>query len=180
MSKTTETTTPRKAGAPRGNRNREQHGLRAWATTGRLPRGCGYARKQLGWMAAELTKATLDVVGELGPYHRATIQSACRHEGRAMLLQRLLRSEADLSLSDKLTILRDISAATDSRDKCIDRLGLKAESHRDPWAALTVPGRVIDAQEPARDTLDAPDDLSVMDGHDLAPDAASGDEEAQS
>lgn len=167
-------------GAPKGNRNRMTHGQAGWLATGSLPKGASYVRRLIGRMRSVLERAVLDSFGEVGPTEAALIQSACRHEGRALLAQRWLREGTDLPVKDRLAMLQVIGNATDSRDRAIEKLKLTPLSQRDPWAALTVPGRVIDEQEPARDTLDAPDDPSVMEGHDLAPDAASGDEEVQS
>ncbi|RMF22769.1 MAG: hypothetical protein D6760_06770, partial [Deltaproteobacteria bacterium] len=67
----------------------------------------------------------------------ALIQSAVRHERRARLAEQWLRREWELlSTADKLAILREASAATDSRDKCIERLALPRPKETDPWDEL--------------------------------------------
>jgi len=55
------------------------------------------------------------------------INSACRHETRAGLLFRWLRNEGEaIPLERRITLLREISAATDSRDRAIRALALNA------------------------------------------------------
>ncbi|RMF24679.1 MAG: hypothetical protein D6760_02810 [Deltaproteobacteria bacterium] len=67
----------------------------------------------------------------------ALIQSAVRHERRARLAEQWLRRKwGTLSTADKLAILREASAATDSRDKCIERLALPRPKDVDPWDEL--------------------------------------------
>jgi hypothetical protein len=63
---------------------------------------------------------------DVGVYHSALIQSACRHETRAQLLQRYLRESPDLTLAERCQLLDGIGRATDARDKCLDRMGLSA------------------------------------------------------
>jgi hypothetical protein len=53
------------------------------------------------------------------------IQSACRHEARALLLQRKLRNEVESLTTDQyLAVLRDLSAATEARDRALKGLKL--------------------------------------------------------
>jgi hypothetical protein len=58
-------------------------------------------------------------------YQEAVLQSAVRHETRALLAARWLRKEGEkLKLPDRIALLGTISSATDSRDKCLEKLGL--------------------------------------------------------
>lgn len=110
-----------RGGAPIGNANALKHGLRC----GRLPAGCGHIGNAISMFRRTLETESLSVHGELSILHRALINSACRHEQRAQLLQRWLRKEAGtLKTMDKATLLAQQSAATDQRDKCLERLGL--------------------------------------------------------
>jgi len=122
--------------APAKNRNATRHGIRGYLAVGSLPRGSSYVRRLLSGFRTSLESAVVDRHGEIGTYHAALVQSACRHECRALLLTRWLRKEAGdradgnggkqstMSLADRLAVLRDISAASDSRDRCLEKLGL--------------------------------------------------------
>lgn len=64
-----------------------------------------------------------------------TLQSACRHETRVLLATRWLRIGKDLTMAQEMDLLEIISTATDSRDKCLSRLGLDAAGP-DLWDSL--------------------------------------------
>jgi hypothetical protein len=130
-------------GAPAGNRNRTLHGVRGWAMIGSYPKGCSHVRRYVGRMRVELETAVHALCGSVSIYQAALIQSACRHEGRALLLTRWLRTESAcstkaasepqakaeaLSVTERLSILKEIGNATDSRDKCIRALGLDQQA----------------------------------------------------
>jgi hypothetical protein len=123
-------------GPPAGNRNRMTWGGRGWAAIGSYPKGFSAVRRYVGRMRAELESAVCAKYGQIGVYHAAIVQSACRHEGRALLLQRLLRTKDGLPLSDQLALLKEIGSATDSRDKCLQRLGLDAVPKGDDFGQL--------------------------------------------
>jgi hypothetical protein len=134
-----------RAGAQYGNTSAQRHGLRS----SRLPKGCGSIANSTGELRANL-EAELLKRGPITTYQAALVQSCVRHETRAQLLARWLRlaeepethaesqtpktsdgSETStltkrqgLGVLDKAALLRDISAATDSRDKCIEKLKL--------------------------------------------------------
>ena len=140
-------------------------GTRGWAAIGSYPKGCSHVRRHVGAMRAELERVVLDFAGSLSVYQAALIQSACRHEGRALLLTRWLRVEMDgarksaadadtppagLTVSERLAILKEVGNATDSRDRCIKALGLVEAPKRDPWDAIdNPPTRPLSAAEPA-------------------------------
>ena len=108
-----------------GNSNAQTHGLYGYLAIGSLPKGCSYIRKMIGRFEGVLRDAIVDKYGQIGVYRAALVQSCCRHEGRAQLLGRWLRHEdGDLKVMDKVGILREIGAASDSRDKCLRLLGL--------------------------------------------------------
>ena len=87
-----------------------------------------------------LDAATLDQHGELNVFQSATVQTACRHEARAMLLQRWLRNEfGELSTSEKVSILGEIGKASDARDRCLRALGLDQRLQDDPLGLYATP-----------------------------------------
>lgn len=117
-----------KAGAPTNNRNRMRHGLRA----SQLPENCKFIENALNRLRREIE----DTLGTTSILQAALIQSAMRHEKRALLCERWLRIHGDeLPLAERLSLLSAASTATDSRDKCLDRLGLDRRE-LDPWANL--------------------------------------------
>ncbi|MBL8830293.1 MAG: hypothetical protein JNM18_25170 [Planctomycetaceae bacterium] len=94
--------------------------------------------------------AVVQKTGGLTPYQAALIQSAVRHEARALLLQRWLKTSIDtLSVADKLAFLRDISAATGSRDTCLRQAGLdRTDSAKTTLDALYNVGGNVTEYEP--------------------------------
>lgn len=116
--------TPSKAGAKVGNVNAQRHGLRS----AELPKGCRYIERTADRLRLDLESEVCGRHGSIGTYRAALIQSACRHEKRASLCERWLRladgNGEKLSTLDRASLLREVSNATDSRDKCIERLGL--------------------------------------------------------
>ena len=134
--------------APRDNANRTRSGKRAWTTVKRLPKGSGLVRQALYAERDELESAVCLRHGEITLYHAAILQSAIRHSGRAQLLERWLRTEPDLGLQDRLAVLREIGNASDSRDKCVRKLGLDKVPETDPWAALDAPSDAPDGEPP--------------------------------
>lgn len=125
-----------KRGAPPGNANRTRSGKRAWSAVKRLPKGSGAIRQQLYTERDEIEVVTGRQHGEISLFHAALIQSAIRHSGRAQLLERWLRVEPDLTLNERLAVLKEIGAASDSRDKCLQRLGLDVTRELTPLQAL--------------------------------------------
>jgi hypothetical protein len=150
--------------APVGNQNRTVHGVRGYLALGSLPRGARYIRRLIGELRTALESAVSEANGgEISIYHGALIQSACRHEGRALLLSRYLRIEPDLALAERLAILKEIGTASDSRDKCLKAFGLDAVKSSDPWAIamnaihsapITTNGESASASPPASHTRD--------------------------
>ena len=91
------------------------HGLRKWTVTGTLSGpGASYVRHTLAAFRADVEAAVIETKGELSVYHAALIQTACRHEGRAQLIQRLLRGlDADVSVPERIAYMKEIGAASD-------------------------------------------------------------------
>jgi len=113
-----------RSGPPKGNHNATRHGLRASG----LPPGCTYIEGQI---SAFKRYVRAELGGTLSTWQEATLQSACRHETRALLAARWLRLEAKaLTISERAKLLDCIGRASDQRDKCLMALGLD----RDPMA----------------------------------------------
>jgi len=128
---------PRKTAGYAGNRNRMRHGVRAFLALGRAPKGSGYIYRLLGKLRLQVEQAVLAKHDELSLYHAMLVQSLVRHEGRCQLLTRWLREATDLTLADRLAVLKEIGAATDARDKCAKGLELDKRRDADVWATLS-------------------------------------------
>lgn len=137
--------TPRKSkgGAPVGNRNRQRSGVAAFAKTGQLPRGCSNIAKQVNVIREMLEIAVQQRHGQISVYHALLIQSCLRHEARAGMLTRWLRlvckdGETPENLTERLAVARELSASTDSRDRCLKLLQIDsipdAEDGEAMWA----------------------------------------------
>jgi hypothetical protein len=82
----------------------------------------------------------LQTIREPNTYDDALLQSACRHEARAMLAAKWLRDEGkNLAINERLSLTATISNATDSRDKCLKLLGLdRLADAGDAWGSIPV------------------------------------------
>lgn len=114
----------RQPGGQPHNQNRVSHGLRASG----LPASASYLEGQLrafrSYVRQELAARGVDV----GVFHEALLQSAVRHETRALLAAKWLRDkESELTIEQRLSLMAAVSSATDSRDKCLDRAGLSKD-----------------------------------------------------
>ncbi|MGE3408720.1 MAG: hypothetical protein AB7I37_18010 [Pirellulales bacterium] len=102
--------------------------IRKWeARTGKIASvpGANYVRTTLAEFRHDLEAAVLDAKGKLSVTDLALIQSAARHEGRVLLIQRwLCAAGADAPVAERIGWLKEIGAATDSRDKAIEKLAL--------------------------------------------------------
>jgi hypothetical protein len=107
-------------GGQPGNRNAQRHGLRS----SNLPAGCKAVENRLHQFGKAMRTAIVDARGGMSIVDAALVQSAIRHEKRAALAERWLRVEPELTLEQRLTLMRESSAATDSRDKCLEKLKL--------------------------------------------------------
>jgi hypothetical protein len=110
----------------RRTRGRITVGIFSAFSTGRFPAGASYVQRLILQMRRGLEEALAERDGDKTPvWAAAMIQSACRHEGRALLLQRKLVQEAATLTTDQfIALLRDFSQATDQRDKCLKGLRL--------------------------------------------------------
>jgi hypothetical protein len=100
-------------------------GLSSSLTTGRWPRGASYVQRLVSGLRRDLERALAKQGERAEIWQAAVIQTACRHEARALLLQRKLREQADaLTVEQFSMLLRDLSAASDARDRCLKMLGL--------------------------------------------------------
>ena len=119
-------------GAPLGNKNRTKHGLRASG----LPPGCSYLEGQLASFRRYVRDELESQHGPVELYAEAVLQSAVRHETRALLCARWLRlSGEELDIDKRASLLRDMSSATDARDKCLKILGLD-RSQNGEWPTM--------------------------------------------
>ena len=73
----------RKPGAPQGNTNAMRHGLRC----GTLPSGFRSITNSVSRLRQELETEIVQRHGTVDTYRAALVQSCCRHEQRAALLQ---------------------------------------------------------------------------------------------
>ena len=119
---------PRRDGSnrpARSNKHALKHGGFASFTTGRLPKGCAYVQRTVNALRRVLEQAVVDRHGDLSTYHAATVQTACRHECRALLWQRWLRERAaTMATMELLAVTKEIAAASDARDRCLRSLGI--------------------------------------------------------
>jgi hypothetical protein len=152
-------------GAPAGNMNHVTTGLYALAVSGRIPlqvKGGHNIRRAVRRMRKELIAEIQAVHGrEASLYEHALIHSATRHEARARLLEALLAGDAaPVLVGERLAVLKEIGAATDSRDKAIKSLGINiAGRERKPWELIhSVPV----AQPASPQTQTSPSDVPVM------------------
>src|SRR5262245_13126618 len=83
---------------PPGNGNAASHCVYAYLATGRLPKGAADIGRLMNSFRFELESAVRGKHGDVTLHAAALVQTACRHEARAQLLQRYLRVEPDLSL----------------------------------------------------------------------------------
>lgn len=118
----------RKRGAPQGNTNALQAGLRAKKSFVRGKTGLQYADRRL----IHLERWCMDSVtardGECSLTLAATIDSACRWYAHALRVQHWLRHEInDLNPEQRLKYSEAIARACDNRDKHIRLLELDAK-----------------------------------------------------
>jgi hypothetical protein len=107
-----------------GNRNAIRSGTSSYVTTDRLPRGASYAGRIARQFKKALTDAAEAIHGPLTIDKACLIQSCVRHEMRAQLLLRLMRTEKNISADQVITLTKEISSATDARDRCVKALGI--------------------------------------------------------
>lgn len=139
--------------APIANKNAATHGAYSYLALGSLPKGASYIRRLTGKLRIQLTQAVQDTGRTAGVMEAAWINSACRHEGRAQLLQRYLRLE-DLPITLRIQLLKEIGFATSARDRAIERLDLR-RAPLAPWEMTfdDPAGSAIDAVDGAERAL---------------------------
>ncbi len=74
--------------------------------------------------------------GELTPVITAEINLACRYEVTAAIALHHVSRGPDLPASEVLSLLKTATWATAERNRCIGRLGIKANATADPWATF--------------------------------------------
>jgi hypothetical protein len=97
----------------------------------------------------------------------ALISTAQTHEARALLIERLLRrNKRTLSVAEQADLLERIGRARDSRDRVLEKMGLRirADDDGNPWAFPTLPAPDADnAPETALDAESGPDAAPAAD-----------------
>jgi hypothetical protein len=102
-----------------------------------MPKGCGYVYRLTRELRHQLEAEIVHKHGQVGIFHAALVQTACRHEGRAQLLSRWLKQHADeMGHHDRLSYLREIGNASDARDRALKTLGLDADGRENVLDAL--------------------------------------------
>jgi hypothetical protein len=146
-------------------------GLTSYLSTGRWPKGASYVQRLLNGLRRGLERAVVEHGDKVDEYAACIIQSACRHEARALLLQRKLRREVDALTTDQyLALLRDIGSATDARDKCLRALRLDRRDSADVFDGIY--SDLSTTQEQARDAAINALETPQADGAPLPADAA--------
>ena len=167
-------------GGPLNNRNAETHGIHSWLIIGKLPKGASYVRRVINRMKTELQAAVVEVKGELTVPDAALCQSAARHEGVVLLATRWLRERGnDMSDSDRLAYMRQISTGTDARDRAVKALGLRRSERAGFLPAAwsdDEPDDPADAQHAAGGPPAASDDSAAAGP---PPDATGGEQGTQ-
>lgn len=141
-----------KGGAPKGNRNRMTHGIRGFLVNGSLPKGASYIKRQANAYRDALDASVAEHHGHVSIYHAGLVQACVIHFTRALLLLRYLRKlgpETSENLSERLTILRDLSAAVGARDKSAKELGIDHIVRQDVWALAAIDTTTGPATTPA-------------------------------
>lgn len=115
-------------------------------TIGALGKGNGHIVVSLRQLRAALESAVTEQYGEVSLLHSAYINTACRHERTAQLSQRWLKENPDLPLADRLNLVRGIGAASDARDRALEKLKLGTKP-ADLWADLHQPNAAHVAHE---------------------------------
>lgn len=94
---------------------------------GRIPRRFKRIQADVYAMRDYLEDAYLKNGGALGPWALGQLQEAAREELRARLLMTTFTGNLDkLSPTEKVALLKDVSAATRGRNRCLKELGLHA------------------------------------------------------
>lgn len=94
---------------------------------GRLPRGSGWAQRHVLSLRRVIEAELLKRHATLTVWQLATIQTTCRYEARALLLQQLLRRRADadaLTVPEHLALTAAITSSSAARDRGLKALGL--------------------------------------------------------
>lgn len=119
--------------APKGNSNRTKHARYA-TVLGTMPKDAKHVEVRGNAYRRHLEQAVASDGHTLTLAEAAAIQSAVRHEQRAMLMTRYLRTE-EIPLADRMGLLKEIGLATDARDKCLRTLGLHTNPAENPSAS---------------------------------------------
>lgn len=108
---------------------RVKHGLRSVGFgRSRLPRGFSWVSARTS-VLRDAIEAALALERREGPYVQALTQSVLRHETRVLMISSHLRKNwATMSDDQRLAWMRDQSAASDKRDRCLEKLGLDQAS----------------------------------------------------
>lgn len=115
----------RSRGGQRGNSNRQGHGVRTFLRSSALPKGAEYIqRKEQAFRRAVEHEVSKGGTKRLGLGKIALVDAVIKHDTVLELLQRWLRVEENLSVTDRLNIMDKISKSTDSRNRALEKLGV--------------------------------------------------------
>lgn len=105
---------------------------------GVLAKADAYHGRVMRQVQLALEREILDRRGEVTAAESLAVNSFVRHELRARLLQRKLSQMADkLTVNEYAALWREISDATERRDKAFTRLGIeKPTDGTDPWKGV--------------------------------------------
>ena len=110
-----------RSGAPKGNRNALQHGLRR----GKMPKGCEYIENRVNSLCRQVEDALLELKEGINIVDAASVNSILKWERHGLLAAHWLRHEAEkLSPTERLKFSEAIAKASDSRDKALRALNL--------------------------------------------------------
>lgn len=120
----------------KGNQNAVSHGVHVGGGMS-LPKGCRQVQAELDRFVEQVRAATLAAHGEIRVYEAALIDTAASHQRRILLLFRWLRMEFDtLNFDQKTSCLREVSNASNARDKTLKDLGLDRREAPDLWGDI--------------------------------------------
>jgi hypothetical protein len=135
--------------APISNRNNLQHGLRS-LVRGRLPAGGTYIAATVRLLEQQIEAAVVQARRSVSIADAALIHTAGRWERHAMLCQRWLRVNENLTPEQQLKFSREICMASERRDAAIRALGIGAGADpANPWSVI--PPAALPAPHSSRD-----------------------------
>jgi hypothetical protein len=147
-------------------------------TIGSLGPGRGHVVVSLRGTRDWLETVTIQRYGEISLLHAAYINTAVRNERTAQLSQLYLKENPDLPLADRLNLLRGIGAASEARDRAIEKLKIE-QTPADLWRSIyaaPLPATTPSASPPAADEPTHVEPAEIASGASVGDDAAASTE----